>query len=165
MQTAANPDTDWLFPGRHLTAQKLRDCLREAGIPPLASRSTTWQQLVRQAPPQVLAEALGISATAALRHAARAGANWTAYAAQSQTADSGSQPPGRDRSPAQPQPESRCDQAVRHACAGPTGIRLSCGVSTGRRRRGTPPGRPAARRPPPDGRAGWPGGQTPAPGW
>lgn len=46
----------------------------------------TWQQLVREAPPSILAEALGISPTTAMKHAERAGSDWLRYAALRRTA-------------------------------------------------------------------------------
>ncbi|WP_445183491.1 hypothetical protein ACTXG6_34220 [Pseudonocardia sp. Cha107L01] len=83
--TAANATTSWLFPGRMpnqpIHPQRLLDVLRDAGIPVRAARNTTWQQLVREAPPQVLANALGVSPTTAMQHADRAGSDWTRYAA------------------------------------------------------------------------------------
>ena len=88
MNTASNAASRWLFPGRmpgeHLDRQTVIDALRRAGIPTRAVRNSTWQQLVRQAPPQVLADALGISATTAMQHAERAGADWSRYASVKQ---------------------------------------------------------------------------------
>jgi hypothetical protein len=55
--------------------------LRRIGIPVMATRTGTWQQLVREGPATVLAEALGISRVTAMRHAQRAGADWLRYAA------------------------------------------------------------------------------------
>lgn len=82
--TAANRNSPWLFPGRmpqsHINRDYVVTALRRAGVPPLALRTTTWQQLVREVPPQVLADALGISAATFMTHAARAGADWTTYA-------------------------------------------------------------------------------------
>jgi len=49
------------MPGDHLSRDYLLQVLRTAGIPVLATRNATWQQLTRQAPPQILADALGIS--------------------------------------------------------------------------------------------------------
>lgn len=63
--TAANASTNWLFPGgmpgHHLHIHRASDVLRTAGIPVLAARNSTWFQLVREAPPTVLARTLGIS--------------------------------------------------------------------------------------------------------
>ncbi|WJJ14429.1 Fis family transcriptional regulator (plasmid) [Prescottella equi] len=90
--TAANAHTKWLFPGRmpgeHINRQTMLDALRNAGVPVRAARNTSWQQLVREAPPQVLAKALGVSATTAMRHAERAGSDWTRYAADRSAARS-----------------------------------------------------------------------------
>ena len=84
-QTAANATSRWLFPGimpgQHLDTKSVLDTLRAAGIPVRATRNTTWQQLVRAAPPQVLARALGISPMTAMQHAERAGSDWARYAA------------------------------------------------------------------------------------
>jgi hypothetical protein len=63
MATAANPDSAWLFPGgmpgRHIDAAHIANKLRAAGVPVLAARMGTWRQLVREAPPSILAAALG----------------------------------------------------------------------------------------------------------
>ena len=77
ISTAANATSSWLFPGGmpgdHLNRDYLLQVLRTAGIPVLATRNATWQQLTRQAPPQVLADALGISPATAMHHAGQAG--------------------------------------------------------------------------------------------
>src|SRR6266700_2112621 len=52
-----------------------------AGIPARASRLAAWRELVRQAPPAVLADTLGVSPGTAMRHAFLGGADWSAYAA------------------------------------------------------------------------------------
>ncbi len=88
--TAANAASSWLFsggmPGEHLDRNHLLTALRSAGVPALAARNATWQHLVRQAPPQVLADALGISPATAMRHAGQAGSDWARYAATSSQA-------------------------------------------------------------------------------
>lgn len=85
-RTAANAGTKWLFPGgmpgQHLHIHRASDALRTAGIPVLAARNSTWLQLVREAPPAVLARTLGISPRTAMQHATRAGSDYQAYAAQ-----------------------------------------------------------------------------------
>lgn len=92
MATAANASAQWLFPGgmpgRPITAASIVLQLRTVGIPVRPSRNGTWQQLVREAPPSVLAEALGISPKTAMQHAARAGADWLRYAALTERARS-----------------------------------------------------------------------------
>lgn len=83
--TAANRDARWLFPGikpgQPLHLQSARRMLHQAGIPPLAARTGTWLQLVREAPPAVLADALGVNANTVMRYAALAGTNFLTYPA------------------------------------------------------------------------------------
>ena len=84
LQTAAHHDCPWLFPGyapgQHINANHLSDELRQHGAPPLASRAGAWQQLVREIPPSVLADALGISPVTAMKHAELAGADYLRHA-------------------------------------------------------------------------------------
>jgi hypothetical protein len=86
MITAANPASSWLFPGQladeHRSYRRLVRVLRQLGIPARASRLAAWRELVRQAPPAVLADALGVSPGTAMRHAFLGGADWSAYAAR-----------------------------------------------------------------------------------
>jgi hypothetical protein len=86
MTTAANPASLWLFPGQlageHRSYRQLIAILSRLGIPARASRLAAWHQLVRQAPPAVLADALGVSPDTATRHALLAGANWATYASR-----------------------------------------------------------------------------------
>jgi hypothetical protein len=85
MQTAANKDCPWLFPGnmpgRPMNVDGLVTKLRKVGVPVMATKTGAWQQFVREGPPSVLAEALGIAPVTAMRHAQRAGADWLRYAA------------------------------------------------------------------------------------
>lgn len=84
--TAANPASPWLFPGQlageHRSYRRLVRVLHQLGIPARASRLATWRELVRNAPPAVLADALGVSAGTAMRHAFLGGADWALYAAR-----------------------------------------------------------------------------------
>jgi hypothetical protein len=86
MTTAANPASPWLFPGQladeHRSYRRLIVILNQLGIPARASRLAAWHQLVRQAPPAVLADALGVSPDTATRHALLAGADWATYASR-----------------------------------------------------------------------------------
>ena len=86
MSTAANPASSWLFPGQlagdHRSYRRLVRVLHQLGIPARASRLAAWRELVRDAPPAVLADALGVSAGTAMRHAFLGGADWSAYAAR-----------------------------------------------------------------------------------
>ena len=52
------------------------NALRAIGIPVTAARAGTWQHLVREGPPSVLAEALGISPMTTMMHAQRTGSDW-----------------------------------------------------------------------------------------
>ncbi|PRX41758.1 hypothetical protein B0I32_1735 [Nonomuraea fuscirosea] len=83
MNTAANPNSPWLFPGgmlgQPITPQMITDRLKREGIPPLAARSGTWLQLIREAPPAVLTQALGIHPITAMRYAKLAGADFLSY--------------------------------------------------------------------------------------
>jgi hypothetical protein len=84
MTTAANPASSWLFPGQfageHRSYRRLVRVLHQLGIPARASRLAAWRELTRQAPPAVLADALGVSPGTAIRHAFLGGADWSAYA-------------------------------------------------------------------------------------
>jgi len=84
LNTAANVSSPWLFPGimpgEQLSQIRVVDALAAAGVLIRAIKNTAWRQLVREAPPAVLAEALGISAATAMRHAELAGVDWARYA-------------------------------------------------------------------------------------
>ena len=86
MTTAANPASPWLFPGQlaggHRSYRRLVRVLCQLGIPARASRLAAWRELVRNAPPAVLADALGVSPGTAMRHAFPGGTDWSAYAAR-----------------------------------------------------------------------------------
>jgi hypothetical protein len=86
MTTAANPASPWLFPGQlageHRSYRRLVRVLHQMGIPARASRLAAWRELAREAPPAVLADALGVSPGTAMRHAFLGGADWSAYAAR-----------------------------------------------------------------------------------
>jgi hypothetical protein len=68
--------------GEHRSYRRLVRVLHQLGIPVRASRLAAWRELVREAPPAVLAGAPGVSPGTALRHAFLGGANWSAYAAR-----------------------------------------------------------------------------------
>jgi len=86
MTTAANPASLWLFPGQlageHRSYRWLVRVLHQLGIPARASRLAVWRELARQAPPAVLADALGVWPGTVMRHAFLGGADWSAYAAR-----------------------------------------------------------------------------------
>jgi hypothetical protein len=97
MTTAANPASPWLFPGQlageHRSYHQLVRVLHQLGIPARASRPAAWRELARQAPPAVLADALGVSPGTAMRHALLGSAGWSAYAARRHPHTPGDQTP------------------------------------------------------------------------
>jgi hypothetical protein len=101
--TAANHDSPWLFPGtqpgRPLHVYSAHGMLKTAGIPARAARAGTWLDLVRTAPPSILADALGIHANTAMRYAKAAGADFLTYAGLAEEAVR-SHPRRDDRRPA-----------------------------------------------------------------
>lgn len=84
LQTAAHADSPWLFPGampgQHLGPGYVTTILKRMDASARPTRATTWRQLVREGPPSVLAEMLGISPATAMRHAELAGADFLRYA-------------------------------------------------------------------------------------
>ncbi|MCA1706919.1 MAG: hypothetical protein LC808_28110 [Actinobacteria bacterium] len=85
LNTAANPTSPFLFPGRradkHLRPATLRTAVIQMGVDLMGARSGALRQLVLEAPPPVVADALGYSYQAIDLHARRAGSPWSSYAA------------------------------------------------------------------------------------
>jgi hypothetical protein len=85
LNTATNPTSAWLFPGRsaerHLTPDALRQRAMGMGINLMGARSGALRQLVLDCPPPVVADMLGYSYQAIDRHALKAGSPWASYAA------------------------------------------------------------------------------------
>ena len=85
LNTAANPTSAWLFPGRvadnHVRPSTLRSGAMAMGINLMAARSGALRQLVLDCPPSVVADMLGYSYGAMDRHAVLAGSPWSSYAA------------------------------------------------------------------------------------
>ncbi len=85
LNTATNPTSPWLFPGRtalnHLTAGVLRKQAMGMGINLVGARSGALRQLVLNCPPPVVADMLGYGYQAIDRHGIRAGSPWSSYAA------------------------------------------------------------------------------------
>ena len=83
--TATNPDSRWLFPGRraghplHPTSMRLR--LANLGVPNMPGRSRAIRELLRQAPPSIIAGMLGYGASSAEDLARESGTTWMRYAA------------------------------------------------------------------------------------
>ena len=84
MNTATNPASLWLFPGRRagqpLHPDTLWTALRQFGVPANAARTAALRDLAVQAPAPVIARALGYGDLAMHRHAAQAGNTWARYA-------------------------------------------------------------------------------------
>ena len=85
MNTAVNPGCQWLFPGQRaglpLMPVRLRRQLHELGVPVTQARTASFRQLVLQAPPPVVARALGYDYGTAAEHAVAAGGTWNRYPA------------------------------------------------------------------------------------
>ena len=85
LNTATNPTSPWLFPGRsadsHVRPATLRTAVMAMGINLMAARSAALRQLVLDCPPSVVADMLGYSYGTMDRHAVRAGSTWSSYAA------------------------------------------------------------------------------------
>jgi hypothetical protein len=85
MNTAANPNTRWLFPGQN-AGQPLHPytlsalLLTELDLPTTTARTAALRQLVLQTPAPVIAQALGFHHTTTTRAAAQAGSPWKTYA-------------------------------------------------------------------------------------
>lgn len=83
-QTAAHPDTPWIFrghsPGRHLSAAHLRQRLKSV-CSTRAARLGTLGELAKTSPIPVLAEILGYNQTTLERHAVGAGTTYSRYIA------------------------------------------------------------------------------------
>jgi integrase len=83
VMTATNPDSPWLFPGRRagqpLQINSMRLRLTNLGIPNLPARSRAIRELLRQAPPAVVAGMLAYTPIAAEKIATEYGATWKHY--------------------------------------------------------------------------------------
>jgi hypothetical protein len=116
MNTAANPDCQWLFPGQRvgqpLRPIRLRRQLHALGIPVTQARTASFRQLVLQAPPPVVARALGFDYGTATDHAIAAGGTWNRYPAARRDAPSAPSAPSNpgkrpDQSPVRRAPRGR----------------------------------------------------------
>jgi hypothetical protein len=84
MNTATNPNSRWLFPGRRagqpMNAGHLGALINELGIPTIAGRSAAIRQHVLEMPAPVVADALGYHPVTTAKLAAQAGDTWSRYA-------------------------------------------------------------------------------------
>jgi integrase len=81
-QTAAHPDSNWVFPGyspgRHLDSGYIANRLR-ATIGARAARLGTLHELTKLAPTAIIAEVLGYSPATIEKHAVGSAANYATY--------------------------------------------------------------------------------------
>jgi len=86
MRTAANPTSDWLFPGqtagRPITFDQLLARIYELGLTIRNARSAALRKLVLTIPAPVLTTILGYTAATLDRHTSSSGAPWLAYASR-----------------------------------------------------------------------------------
>ncbi|MER6764537.1 MULTISPECIES: hypothetical protein [Amycolatopsis] len=84
MNTATNPGSRWLFPGRRagqpMHSESLAALVNELGIPITPGRTSAILQHILDMPAPVVADALGYHQNTATRIAAHAGATWSRYA-------------------------------------------------------------------------------------
>jgi hypothetical protein len=84
MNTATNPNSRWLFPGRRagqpMHPESLAALVNDLGIPTTTGRTSAIRQHVLDMPAPVVADALGYHHVTTTRLAAQAGATWSRYA-------------------------------------------------------------------------------------
>lgn len=84
MNTATNPNSRWLFPGRRagqpMNSDSLAALVNDLGIPTTTVRTSAIRQHVLDMPAPVVADALGYHQNTTTRIAAEAGASWSRYA-------------------------------------------------------------------------------------
>jgi hypothetical protein len=84
MNTATNPNSRWLFPGRRagqpMHSDWLAALVNELGIPTTTGRTSAIRQHVLDMPAPVVADALGYHQNTTTRIATDAGATWSRYA-------------------------------------------------------------------------------------
>lgn len=94
MNTATNPDSRWLFPGRRagqpLHPNGLSSQLNDLGIPTTAARAAAIRQQVLEMPAPVVADALGYHNKTTTRLRNETGGTWSRYASGDHTRS----PPG-----------------------------------------------------------------------
>ena len=84
MNTATNPHSRWLFPGRRAGQPMHPDALaalvNNLGIPTVAGRASAIRQHVLEMPAPVVADALGYHPVTTAKLAAQAAGTWSRYA-------------------------------------------------------------------------------------
>jgi hypothetical protein len=84
MNTATNPDSRWLFPGRRaeqpMHPESLAALINKLGVPTLAARTAAIRQHVLNMPTPVVADALNYHTVTTAKIATRTGVTWSRYA-------------------------------------------------------------------------------------
>ncbi|WP_337825184.1 hypothetical protein [Amycolatopsis sp. A1MSW2902] len=84
MNTATNPNSRWLFPGRRagqpMHSESLAALVNDLGVPTTTGRTSAILQHVLDMPAPVVAHALGYHHITATRIATQAGVTWSRYA-------------------------------------------------------------------------------------
>jgi hypothetical protein len=83
MNTATNPDSRWLFPGRRagqpMHPESLAALVNKLGVPTRTARTAAIHQHLLEIPAPVVADALGYHPVTAAKIASHAGATWSRY--------------------------------------------------------------------------------------
>jgi hypothetical protein len=89
MNTATNPDSRWLFPGRRsgqpMHPESLAALVNKLSVPTSTTRTAAIHQHLLEMPAPVVADALGYHPLTTAKIASHAGANWSRYAAGDHT--------------------------------------------------------------------------------
>lgn len=84
MNTATNPNSRWLFPGRRagqpMHPRSLAGLVNSLGVPTSAGRTAAIRQHLREMPAPVVADALGYHPVTTAKIATQAGVTWSRYA-------------------------------------------------------------------------------------
>jgi hypothetical protein len=84
MNTATNPDSRWLFPGRRagqpMHPESLAALINKLGVPTLAARTAAIRQHVLDMPTPVVADALNYHTVTTAKIATQTGVTWSRYA-------------------------------------------------------------------------------------
>jgi hypothetical protein len=84
MNTATNPNSRWLFPGRRagqpMHPESLAGRLRKLGVPTTSARTAAIRQHIREMPAPVVADALSYHPVTTAKIATQVGVTWSRYA-------------------------------------------------------------------------------------
>ncbi|MBV8540183.1 MAG: hypothetical protein JO364_11065 [Pseudonocardiales bacterium] len=84
MNTATNPNSRWLFPGRRagqpMHPESLAGLLRKLDVPTSSARTAAIRQHILEMPAPVVADALSYHPVTTAKIATQVGATWSRYA-------------------------------------------------------------------------------------